>query len=330
MNSAETLKLVRDRIRTLHYSYATEQTYLHWCRRYIQYRQGHKEQAGGNTAACAFLTHLAVDGHVSPGTQNQALAAIKFLYSVLGINLGNIEAVRAKKERHLPSVLTKDEVFALIENTNGLYRTMFQVMYGGGLRLMECLRMRVKDLDFEHNTITLRDTKSNIDRVTLLAVSAVPALKLHLAKVRAQWEEDIASGYGEVELPYALARKYPRAAFEWGWQYVFPAAQLSKDPRSERIGRHHIFETSVQRAFKEAAKMAGIYKPASPHTLRHCFATHLLEDHIDIRTVQELLGHKDVKTTMVYTHPLDVSMLVSPADRIILPALITQRGLIDS
>jgi integron integrase len=330
MNEAETLKLVRDRIRTLHYSYATEQTYLHWCRKYIQYRQHHKQQPGGNVAACAFLTHLAIDCHVSPGTQNQALAAIKFLYKVLGIDIGNIDVVRAKKEKHLPAVLSKDEVFALIENTTGVYRTMFQVMYGGGLRLMECLRLRVKDLDFEHNTITLRDTKSNIDRITLLAVSAIPALKLHLAKVRTQWEEDIANGYGEVELPYALARKYPGDAFKWGWQYVFPAAQLSKDPRSERVGRHHIFETSVQRAFKEAAKKAGIYKPAHPHTLRHCFATHLLEAGYDIRTVQELLGHKDVKTTMVYTHPLDVSLLVSPADRIVLPALITQRGLIDS
>jgi integron integrase len=330
MKIYEMLDKVRDYIRMKHYSYATEQTYLHWCKQYAYYRKAHADLPGGKEGVKSFMIHLAKERRVSPTTQNQALSAIKFMYLVLGENIGNIDDYRAKKEIHIATVLSKDEIFTLLENTSGIYKTMFQIMYGGGLRLMECLRLRIKDLDFEHNLITLRDTKSNVDRTTFLAMCAVPSVKLHLKKVRALWEEDIANGYGEVELPYALAKKYQSYAFEWGWQYVFPAAQLSKDPRSERIGRHHIFETSLQKAFKTARLKSNIYKPATPHTLRHSFATHLLDDGVDIRTVQMLLGHKKLDTTMGYLHPLDIAKLVSPADRVILPLLIKQHVLVES
>jgi integron integrase len=252
---------------------------------------------------------------VSGGTQNQALAALLFLYRVLEVELGDIEMVRAKKDRRLPTVLSVNEVMQVLENMTGVYRIMAEIMYGGGLRLNECLKLRVKDVDMFNRRITLRDTKSNCDRVTCLPSSVIPALQLHLVKVQAQHTEDLASGYGEVELPFALEKKYPRAPFEWGWQYVFPAAQFSTDPRSGHVRRHHIFETSVQRAVKEAARKAKIAKPVGPHTLRHCFATHLLEGGTDIRTIQDLLGHKDLKTTMVYTHVVGGSAVRSPLDR---------------
>jgi len=204
------------------------------------------------------------------------------------------------------------------------------LMYGGGLRLNEVLKLRVKELDFEQGTIILRDTKSNTDRATCLPQSAIPALQLHLAKVKALHQEDLANGYGEVEMPHALGRKYPRAAWEWGWQYVFPAAQLSRDPRSGRVGRHHIFETSIQRAVKAAARKAGIYKLVGPHTLRHCFATHLVQSGTDIRTIQELLGHKKLETTMVYVHVMGAAAVKSPLDRFEPGRAIKQRALVES
>jgi integron integrase len=316
MNANTALTKLKEFLRMKHYSYQTEKTYLYWASSFISWRKQHTDGTG-QEAVKSYLAHLAIEKRVSPTTQNQALAGLKMLYRILEIDLGNIDMVRAKEERHIPTVLTQDEVLRVIENTSGIYRIMVQIMYGGGLRLNECLNLRTKDIDFEHNAITLRNTKSNKDRITKLPEFVVPALKLHLVKVHAQWEEDISNGYGWVSLPYALDQKYPNAPYEWGWAYVFPAAQFSKDPISGKIGRWHIYETSIQRAVKLATKQAGISKPVGPHTFRHSFATHLLEQGAHIRTVQELLGHKKLETTMIYTHVQDVASVVSPLDRLL-------------
>lgn len=307
---------VRDALRTEHYAYRTEKTYLHWIRQYVRFlRPVHPREAGVDGVK-RFLTHLAVDQQVSASTQNQARAALLFLYRLYGVEIGDLEIVLARKSMHLPTVLTHEEAMRVIEQLNGQYRLMAQLMYGGGLRLLECLRLRIKDVDFENRTLTLRDTKSNRDRVTVLPESVVLALMLHLAKVKAQHTEDVANGRGEVELPFALDRKYPNAPFEWAWKYVFPAGVFSRDPRSGHVRRHHVYETSVQKNIKLAAHKAGITnKAVNPHTLRHSFATRLLELGYDIRTIQELLGHKDVKTTMIYTHvTMKGSGVVSPLD----------------
>lgn len=310
--------VVRDALRTRHYAYRTEKTYLHWVRQYVRFLKPVHPREAGADGVKRFLTHLAVDRGVSATTQNQALAALLFLYKLYEIELGNLDIVRAKKSTWLPTVLTHDEAIRVMEQLNGQYRIMAQLMYGGGLRLLECLRLRVKDMDFETRTITLRDTKSNRDRVTVLPESVVPALMLHLQKVQAQHTIDLSEGRGEVELPFALDRKYPNAPFEWGWQYAFPAGQFSKDPRSGHVRRHHVYETSVQKAIKQAARRAGVHKHVGPHTLRHSFATSLLDAGYDIRTIQELLGHKDIKTTMIYTHvTMKGSGVVSPLDRVI-------------
>lgn len=306
---------VRDALRVKGYALGTERQYMTWIRRYVRFHLPAHPRDVREEGVRKYLTYLAVECNVSPTTQNQCLAALLFLYRLLGIDLGDVTAIRARKDKRVPAVLTEDEVMRLLEQLDGVYRIMAQIMYGGGLRLMECLRLRVKDLDLQNLTITLMDTKGNSDRVTCLPASVVPALTLHLAKVKAIHTEDLANGLGEVEMPHALGRKYPRAAWEWGWQYVFPAAQLSKDPRSDRVGRHHIFETSIQRAIKTAARKAGIVKPCGPHTLRHCFATHLLKQGVNIRQIQELLGHKKLETTMIYTHIEGASEVKSPLDR---------------
>lgn len=290
---------------------------MHWARRYMAWRGSHRD-GDSLEAVKGFIASLA-NQNISATSQNQALSAIKLLYKTLDIDLGDIDVIRAKEDKRLPTVLSQEQVFQILENMDGVYRIMAEIMYGGGLRLGECLKLRTKDLDLDRNVITLRDTKGNSDRTTLLPVSVVPALKLHLQKVRAQWEEDIARGLGWAPLPYALDRKYPKAEYEWAWQFVFPAGGLSRDPITKRLGRWHVYDSSVQRAFKSAARMAGISGPVGPHTFRHCFATHMLQQGVDIRTVQELLGHKDVKTTMIYTHVQDVSKLVSPLDRIAVP-----------
>jgi len=316
---------VKDALRVKNYAYSTEKTYLHWIRQYVRFHLPAHPRDVGAQGVSKFLTYLATERHVSASTHtcpggrcqgNQALAAILFLYSFLGVELGDLNTVRARKSQYLPTVLTQDEVMRLLDELDGVYSIVGQLLYGGGLRLMECLRLRVKEIDFDHRIITLRDTKSNRDRVTCLPDSVIPALKLHLAKVRAQHDEDLSNGRGEVQLPNALAVKYPRAPYEWGWQYVFPAAGFSTDPRSGRVRRHHVFETSVQKAIKKAAQRADIHKPVGPHTLRHSFATHLLEGGTDIRTIQDLLGHKDLKTTMVYTHVANLASVQSPLDRI--------------
>jgi len=314
MNLFET---VRNALRTQHYAYRTEKTYMHWIRQYVRYLKPVHPRDAGTDGVKRFLTHLAMDRSVSATTQNQALAALLFLYKLYGIELGNLDIVRAKKSTYLPTVLSHEETMRLLEQLNSQYRIMGQLMYGGGLRLMEVLRLRIKDVDFDNCTITLRDTKSNRDRITCLPESVIPALILHLAKVKAQHTEDLANGLGEVELPFALDRKYPNAPFEWAWQYIFPALRFSRDPRSGHIRRHHVYETSVQKAIKQAARKAGIHKNVGPHTLRHSFATRLLELGTDIRTIQELLGHKDLKTTMIYTHiTMRGSGVVSPLDAI--------------
>ncbi len=314
------MEVVRNALRVKQYAYKTEQTYMLWIRKYVRYHLSSHPRDVGAEGVKKYLTHLAVEGHISAGTQNQCLAALQFLYKVLGIELGDLNAVRAKKSMHLPTVLTHDETMQVIENLHGVYKIMGELMYGGGLRLMEILRLRIKDLDFERRMITLRDTKSNRDRVTCLPISVIPALQLHLARVKAQHIEDLANGYGEVELPNALERKYPSAPYAWEWQYVFPAADFSTDPRSGHYRRHHIFETSLQKAVKRAGKVAGIAKPVTPHVFRHSFATRLLEQGYDIRTIQELLGHQKIETTMIYTHvTLSGSGVISPMDSEVCP-----------
>ncbi|HYE34140.1 MAG TPA: integron integrase [Methylocaldum sp.] len=254
-----------------------------------------------------FLTHLAVDRNVAASTQNQALSAILFLYKdVLGIELPWLSEVRrAKKPERLPLVLTVEEVKRVLARLDGQHWLMASLLYGAGLRLLECVRLRVKDVDFGYKQITVRDGKGQKDRMTMLPQAVIEPLKAHLEKVKVLHEHDVEEGYGEVYLPYALERKYPNAGREFGWQYVFSAQHRSRDPRSGKERRHHLDEQSLQRAMKKAVRAAGLTKPASCHTLRHSFATHLLQSGYDIRTVQELLGHKDVSTTMIYTHVLN-------------------------
>jgi integron integrase len=329
MAEKKLMEVLRDALRTQGRAYTTEKQYLSWIRRYVRYFLPKHPRETGVEGVREFLTHLAVDEDVAPPTQDQCLAALLFLYKNLGIELGQIDMVRAKKDKHLPTVLTVQETMSLLEHLDGVYKIMGELIYGGGLRLMEGLRLRVKDIDFENLSITLRGTKSNRDRVTCLAETVVPKLQLHLAKVKAIHTEDLANGLGEVEMPYAYARKSPKAGLEWGWQYVFPAADLSRDPRSERIGRHHIYETSLQRAVKAAVRAAGISKPAGVHTLRHSFATHLYQAGVDIRTIQELLGHQKLETTMIYVHLLGGAAVRSPLDRQLVPPVI-RRVLVES
>jgi len=301
------LDQIRDAIRLKHYSYSTEKTYVHWARRYILFHNKRHPAEMGAQEIEAFLTHLAKEGNVSSSTQNQALNSLLFLYrNVLQKDIAvPIHALRAKRSEHLPTVLSKDEVTRVISNMQGLHQLMVKLLYGSGLRLMECMRLRVKDIDFEQSQIIVREGKGEKDRATMLPSSLVQPLKNQIAFVRNQHEQDIAQGYGSVELPFALSRKYPAADKEFGWQYVFPSDRLSTDPRSGIIRRHHLDPSGLQRAVRAAVKLARMDKPVSPHTFRHCFATHLLEAGYDIRTVQELLGHKDVKTTMLYTHVLN-------------------------
>lgn len=293
---------LRDKIRVKQYSYKTEQTYLDWTKRFIRFHKLRHPKDMGKAEIEQFLTHLA-NSSISASTQNQALAAILFMYrEMLDTTFSDIRAIRAKRSTSIPTVLSTEEVRRVLSRLHGVYHIIGYLLYGSGMRLMECLRLRIKDIDLELHTLTLRETKSNRDRVTVLPQAVEAPLKLHLAKVKAQHEEDLANGFGRVELPGALARKYPNAEYEWGWQYVFPASRMSQDPRSGLVQRHHLYETSVQKAIRKAAREAGIEKPIGPHTFRHTFATHLLQAGTDIRKIQEILGHKDLKTTMVYTH----------------------------
>ncbi len=301
------LDRVRETMRLKHYSIRTEEAYVDWIVRFILFHNKRHPNDMGAPEIETFLTHLAAEANVAASTQNQAFHAILFLYRhVLDISLEgeSINALRARKKRSLPVVLTKGEVKRVIELVPGKYRLMAKIMYGGGLRLMECIRLRVKDLDFEMNEITVRDGKGGKDRLTLLPESIKPALQEHLERVRLLHEQDLAAGYGGVFLPHALERKYLNANQEWGWQYVFPSDSLSEDPRSGKVRRHHVHEDSLQKAVRQAVSRARISKRATCHSFRHSFATHLLMDGVDIRSIQELLGHEDVSTTMIYTHVL--------------------------
>lgn len=310
---------LRDKIRVKQYAYKTEKTYLDWVERFIRFHGLRHPNEMGKVEVESFLTNLAKTG-VSASTQNQALAAVLFMYrAMFEREFEGIEAVRAKKSTHVPTVLTVEEMKRVLCRLHGVYHMIGTMLYGSGMRLMECMRLRVKDIDFELRTITLRDTKSNRDRVTVLPNAVIEPLKLHLAKVKAQHDEDLSKGFGSVEMPGALGRKYPNAEYEWGWQYVFPASQYSRDPRSGIVRRHHLYETSVQKAVRKAAKESGIVKPVGPHTFRHSFATHLLQGGTDIRKIQELLGHQDLKTTMVYTHVAGIGAGVkSPLDSMVI------------
>lgn len=301
------LDRVREAIRLKNYSIRTEDTYVEWIERFIRFHKLRHPLEMNTPEIEAFLTWLAVEQNVAPSTQNQALSALLFLYRhVLKVELlGSIDAIRAQKDKRLPTVLTKVEVQQVLARMTGLHQLMAQLLYGSGMRLMECLRLRVKDIEFGNYHLWVRDTKGNEDRVTLLPQRVVPLLQEHLQRVKKLHQEDLGGGYGAVYLPYALDRKYPNAAKEWFWQYVFPADRLSVDPRSKAVRRHHADESTLQRAVRHAALDAEINKHVTPHTFRHSFATHLLEGGYDIRTVQELLGHKDVKTTQIYTHVLN-------------------------
>jgi integron integrase len=316
------LDRVRAAVRARHYSRGTEKAYVHWIKQYIFFHGKRHPAEMAAPEVAAFLTALAVDKRVAASTQNQALAALLFLYrEVLAVELPWLEdVVRAKRPQYLPVVLTRAEVRAILERLHGVPRLMAILLYGAGLRLLECCRLRVKDVDVATNQILIRDGKGQKDRVTMLPAAVREPLIAHLERVRVQHQADLQRGAGWVELPGALARKYPNAGREWGWQWVFPATRFYVDGRTGQCRRHHLHESALQRAVKDAVRGAGIAKPATCHTFRHSFATHLLEGGHDIRTVQELLGHRDVSTTMIYTHVLNrgPAGVQSPADRMFL------------
>ncbi|HKZ55354.1 MAG TPA: integron integrase [Anaerolineales bacterium] len=311
------LELTRETLQTQHYSIRTERAYLNWVKRFILFHNKRHPKEMGSAEVETFVTHLAVHRNVAASTQNQALSALLFLYrEVLRQEIGAVDAVRARKPKRLPTVLTRSETLRVISAMSGVHQLIAKLLYGSGLRILECLRLRVKDVDFEQHLIVVRDGKGDRDRITMLPEALLTPLQDQLARVRHLHAQDLAAGYGAVYLPYALEAKYPNANREWAWQYLFPAKSLSTDPRSGVTRRHHIDASTPQKAVRAAARMAGIVKPVTCHTFRHSFATHLLEAGYDIRTVQELLGHKDVKTTMIYTHVLNRGPLAvrSPLD----------------
>lgn len=314
------LDRVRHALRLRHRSLRTEQSYVGWIRRFIRYHDLRHPDDMGSTEVVEFLTHLAIDRSVAASTQNQAASAILFLYrDVLGRELTGLDsAVRARAPRRLPVVLTREEVHAVLSRLDGDNRLVGALLYGAGLRLLECLRLRAKDLDPRRRQISVREGKGDRDRATLFPRELERDLAAHLRRARALYDADRKRGLPGVELPTAIGRKYPAAGTEWGWQWVFPAPRPSRDPRSGIVRRHHLHESSPQRAIRRAAAKAGLTKRVSPHTFRHSFATHLLENGSDIRTVQALLGHRDVRTTMIYTHVLDRGPLgvQSPFDRL--------------
>ena len=312
------LDRVRDRVRVKHYSIRTEQAYCDWIRRFIVFHGKRHPSELGAMDVEAFLTALAVRSKVAASTQNQAKSALLFLYrEVLGVELPWLDGMqKAKSPVHLPVVLTRSEVARVLARLEGVHRLIGSLLYGTGLRIMEAMRLRVKDIEFSRREILVRDGKGNKDRVTMLPVRLAAPLRAQIDHARELHRGDLADGFGEVWLPFALDRKYPGAAREWYWQYVFPAGARSIDPRDGVVRRHHLADQAFQRAMKNAVRGARIEKPATPHSLRHSFATHLLESGYDIRTVQELLGHSDVSTTMIYTHVLNRGGrgVVSPLD----------------
>jgi integron integrase len=314
------LDQVHQAIRSRHYSQKTEEAYVGWVKRFLLFHRHRHPAEIAEKEIGQYLSALATQSRVSASTQNQALNAVLFLYhEVLGKEIGYVNGVvRAKRPHRLPVVLTREDVKALLRQLDGTAWLMATLLYGAGLRLMECCRLRVKDLDFARNQIVVRAGKGNNDRYTMLPLAVKESLARHLEEIRQQHARDLEQGLGRVVLPNALDRKYPKAGEEWGWQWVFPATKYYTDPVTRTQYRHHLHESVIQKAVKEAARKAGIAKPASCHTFRHSFATHLLEDGYDIRTVQELLGHRDVSTTMIYTHVLNRGGrgVCSPADRL--------------
>lgn len=312
------LDQLKEALRSRHYSRRTEETYCHWVKRFIYFHNIRHPAEMAEPEINAFLTHLAVKEKVSASTQNQALSALLFLYRhVLGREVGHLgDVIRARKPTRLPVVMTREEVKAVLANLTGDKWLMASLMYGAGLRLMECLRLRVQDVDFSRNEILVRDGKGAKDRITMLPESLKAPLQDHLKKVKTVHERDLSDGWGRVHMPEALDRKYPNAPKEWRWQWVFPQENRWKNAKTGEQGRHHVDESLVQKAVREAVTRAGLTKRATCHTFRHSFATHLLEAAYDIRTVQELLGHADVKTTMIYTHVLNrgPSGVRSPVD----------------
>ena len=309
---------VRNVMRVQHYSYQTEKTYIYWIRQYIFFHNVKHPAEMGASEIQAFLTHLAVERNVSASTQNQALASLLFLYKeVLKVDLPWLDGFTpAKKSVRVPVVLTKEEVKVILGGLEGKNWLIASLLYGSGLRLIEALRLRVKDLDFGYRQIVIRDGKGAKDRFTVLPAKLIEPLQKQLENAKKLHEQDLRRGLGRVEMPFALARKYPNAEKEWAWQYVFPSKSLSKNPRTGATGRHHASPSSLQKPFKDVLRKSRIAKNASPHTLRHSFATHLLQDGYDIRTIQELLGHKELSTTMIYTHFLNQHRLGvrSPVD----------------
>ena len=320
LSAPRLLDQVRDRIRRKYYSIRTEQAYLHWVKAFVRFHGMKHPATMGAAELESFLTYLAIERQVSSSTQNQALSGLLFLYrEVLEIELPWLDGIeRSKRPTRLPVVLTEEEVASVLGQLDGSTALILKLAYGTGMRIMEVLRLRVKDVEFSRREILIREGKGAKDRVTMLPASLMLPLRDHLARVRFLHERDCEQGLGEVFLPFALARKYPKAARDWGWQYVFPSNKLSIDPRSGRKGRHHADPQNLQRRMRQAVQLAGVNKPATPHTLRHSFATHLLQSGYDIRTVQELLGHKDVQTTMIYTHVLNRGGrgVKSPLDRL--------------
>ncbi len=322
LRSIRLMDQVRERIRYLHYSLSTEKTYLYWIRFFIRWQakdgQMRHQRDMVPAEVEAFLTHLATERNVSASTHNQALSALLFLYrEVLNMDLPWLDGInRPTSKRRIPSVLTKDEIASVFMFLEGEVLLLARLLYGTGMRLMEGLRLRIKDVDFDRHVIIVREAKGNKDRVVMLPRTLAPMLKAQMLAARAQWEADRNANRGGVESPHALERKYPKVGYTWGWFWMFPSPTLSVDPRSGVERRHHLFEERLQRGLKRAVARAGICKPVSVHTLRHSFATHLLQSGTDIRTVQELLGHSDVSTTMIYTHVLKVAAggTTSPLD----------------
>ncbi len=316
------LDIVREKIRFKHYSMRTEQSYVGWIKRYILFHNKRHPKEMGKVEIEQFLTWLAVKQKVSPATQNQAFSAILFLYKeILGFDMSewNIQALRAKERKHIPQVLTKDEVKKVIDNLTGSYQLIVYLMYGCGLRMSEGLNIRIKDIDFGFDKVYIWDSKSLKDRTVPLPQAIKQRLKAQVEYVENLHAKDRADGYGSVYMPYAMERKYPNAKYETKWQFLFPMRNVSKDPRSDTIRRHHVHEKTLGRNIKQAAQKAQIHKRVSSHIFRHSYATHLLQSGIDLRSIQELLGHKSVETTMIYTHvvaEMNKGRVVSPLDSI--------------
>ncbi|MEJ5992717.1 integron integrase [Ramlibacter sp. PS3R-8] len=320
LQSTRLLDQVRERVRYLHYSLRTEEAYVYWVRFFVRWHGMKHPRDMGAAEVQSFLTMLATQRRVSSSTHNQALSAVLFLYrEVLGAELAWMNDLqRPSRARRIPTVLTPAEVSRLLESMEGVIRVVTRLLYGTGMRLMEVLRLRTKDVDFDRQVIIVREAKGNKDRVVMLPASIAGELRAQLAAARDLWQQDCRAGHGGVEVPHALERKYPKVGQTWGWFWVFPSPTLATDPQTGEVRRHHLYEERLQRAIKKAMAVADINKRVSAHTLRHSFATHLLQSGTDIRTVQELLGHSDVSTTMIYTHVLKIAAgrTASPLDAI--------------